>query len=85
MGILILWQLAVILRRWSDAIMDALSCWVLYSFRRGVTDNSLWPREDDLNLEALSSRESAGSSNRNNLEEYQWRLYFADPSQWWDN
>jgi hypothetical protein len=85
MGILILWLLAAILQRWSDAIMDALSCWVLYSFRRGVTDNSLQPRGDDLNLEASSSRENVGSSSKKNLEEYQWRLYFADPSQWWDN
>jgi hypothetical protein len=66
MGILILWLLAAILRRCSDAIMDALSCWVLYSFWRGITDNSLRPREDDLNSEASSSRESVGSSSRKN-------------------
>ena len=82
------WLLVELLRRCVDYVALVMLC-LLTAVLQGRYRVDL--SQDDLQVEREVVRprvpiiEASHSKCVDRAEEYHWRQYFADPSQWWDN
>ena len=67
-----------LLRRFVDFVLGLTMFWLSSLLQRRC-------RIGRGDLQEAPVAESSGSSVADEGEDYLWRQYFSDPSQWWDN
>ena len=72
------WMSVELLRRFVDFVLGLTMFWLSSLLQRRC-------RIGQGDLQEAPVAESSGSSVVDEGEDYLWRQYFSDPSQWWDN